>query len=192
MANKSYQYTAYSQDPKVVERCLLKMEGLLTSLRKMPADKRPRAMPTRYVAAHLGCTVGTVKRWLQHHDGRRDEHEVSDRFCDIYQLIANELSEVVSSKTFLIASDTENSQAFRAQQWLLPKMDPWTFGDKEHSDSRASQVSDIPSEVFDAMSDVERATLKRIADAQDRMDAEVDALLEQVALRLADSTDADL
>ena len=191
MANERYQYTAYSKDPKVVERVLLKMEGQLALLRKMPADKRPRAMPSRYVAAHLGCAVGTVKRWLQYHDGRRDDHEISERFCDIYQLIANELSEVVSSKTFLIASDTENSQAFRAQQWLLKMMDPWTFGDKQQVESRAAQVADIPSEVFDAMSDAERAALQRIADAQDKMDAEVEALLEQVALRISD-IDEDL
>jgi hypothetical protein len=191
MANERYQYTAYSKDPKVVERVLLKMEGQLALLRKMPADKRPRAMPSRYVAAHLGCAVGTVKRWLQYHDGRRDDHEVSERFCDIYQLIANELSEVVSSKTFLIASDTENSQAFRAQQWLLKMMDPWTFDGKQQVEARAAQVADIPSEVFDAMSDAERAALQRIADAQDKMDSEVEALLEQVALRIAD-IDEDL
>ena len=191
MANERYQYTAYSKDPKVVERVLLKMEGQLALLRKMPADKRPRAMPSRYVAAHLGCAVGTVKRWLVYHDGRRDDHEISERFCDIYQLIANELSEVISSKTLAIACDTENSQAFRAQQWLLKIMDPWTFGDKQPVEARAAQVADIPSEVFDAMSDAERAALQRIADAQDKMDSEVEALLEQVALRIAD-VDEDL
>lgn len=179
-------YTAYSHDPQVVERVLAKMEGLLTSLRKMPPDKRPKAMPTRYVGAHLGCSVGTVKRWLHYHEGRRDEHSMSDRFCEIYQLIANELSEVISARTFEIAANTENSQAFRAQQWLLVKMDPWTFGDKQQDDSPAAQVADIPSEVFDAMSDAEKATLQRIADTKDQLDAEVEKLLEQVALRVAD------
>ena len=185
MARERYQYTAFSKDPKVVERCLLKMEGLLMSLRKMPASKRPRAMPTKYVANHLGCATGTVKRWIQYHDGRRDEHTLSERFCDIYQLIANELSEVISTTTFTIASDPGNPQALRAHLWLLPRMDPWTFGDKQHDESQSAKVSDIPSEVFDAMSDAERATLQRIADTQDKLAHEVDMLLEQVALRVA-------
>jgi hypothetical protein len=192
-----YIYSAFSKDPAVNERCLAKMEGVLARLRDLapkkddPNDRRPKAMPHVFLAGHLGCSPGTVKRWIQYHDGRRNEHEFSDRFCDVFELIVNELSQVVSGKTFAIACNVEHKDALRSQLWLLPRMDPYTYGSKGIEDTPAAQVADIPSEVFDAMSEAEREILRQLADQQDALALKTDQLIDEIAARVAAADPSD-
>ena len=192
----SRKYTAYSKDPAVIERVLDKMEGLLLTLRNARLgedgrDHRPQAMPPRHIASQLGCSIGTVQRWLKYHSGRRDEYEISDRYCELYQLIANELSEVVGSAQFAIACNPNNPQAARVQLALLPKMDPWTYGDASHDDRESTTTADIPSPVFDELSDTEREVLAQIAARRDEDDAAVDKIIADAAARVAENEDRD-
>ena len=180
------RYSALSTDPEVVETVLRKMEGLLSKLRNIPEDKRPKSLPVIYLAAELGCSPRTVRVWLVHHDKRRKSSDLSDRFCEIYALITAAMIVTLHAKTFAIAYDTSNPASFRALQWLLKIADPLTFGDEVIAEDEGTATADITSATLDSLTDEERDTLRAVADRRARDDRTVEELLKKAGARAQD------
>lgn len=172
----------------MVQRVINKLEGLLSDIRdKRPTDtepdRRPKVMPVRYIANHLGCSVWAVKRWLAQHEALRDEQELSELFVDVYKQIADELSESLEGKSLAIAHNPEHPQAFNAQKWLLPKMSPDIFGDVTVDISRADDSDIVETEVMEALTPEEREVLAEHDRRIEEANREVDKILAEARRR---------
>ncbi len=147
------------------EAVLRQMEGLLAKLRDTPPEQRPEATVHSYLAKHLGTSVQTTKARIE--DAKLHQHRDADAdyFLDIVYRIGNELSESLVGKTFAIARDPSNRNAFNAQKWLLPKIDPDVFGEQSATKSTSessSAISDIPQEAWDEATPEETAQIEEI------------------------------
>lgn len=147
-------------------------------------------MPAIYVASHLGCAPETVKRWVAQHEQLRNEEELSAQFLDVYGCIANEFAMALSAKTFKIAGDVSNPQAFPAQKWLLPKISPEVFGDREVDLSEAS--SDIvETEVMEALTPEQRERIEQLDEELEARNREVDNILRAGKKQAQEATQDD-
>lgn len=192
-------YSAHPNKPAKCEKFVTFLEGLLTELRERrpkrdgefvdedpPEDTRPQLMPHYYVATRAMCSVGSLKSWLAQHRDRREENDTSDRLVEAWDRICDEMGEALSSKTLKIAHDTTHPRAFDAQKFLLPKLSPDVFGNREAAaPSRSSDI--IPQEAMDALTEGEYARIKELSDATDANNSEFDQIINRAARRaLAD------
>lgn len=140
--------------------------GLLTKLRDTPPEHRPDQTTVGYLARHYGVSIQVMRARIADAEQKRSSNDYADNWLECIYQIGNELGETLLAKTFQIARDTSNRSSFKAQQWLLAKLDPSVYGEAaETSVQQAparSMLSDVPQEVFDDMSDEEEAQLVEI------------------------------
>ena len=202
MAKTPQRFTAGTNDPIVVRRVVEKLEGLLQDLRdRRPQydeagkctrkDTRPNLYPHVFVAYQLGVSVHSVKKWLHRHQARRDDYEISEAFCDVYEQIATEFGESVSGVTLAIAKNPAHPQVIAAQKMVLPKTDEWMFGGLTVNSKTSKQLADYPSEMFDAMTDEQRALMRELEKQYDQLDAKTDELIRALEAQAKERKEID-
>jgi hypothetical protein len=172
------------------------LEGLLAELRKKPADQRPDATLHNYLAKHLEISVNAVKKRIDGARACQDRDDDAAYFLELVFMIGNALSEHLQAKAFAIAKDTGNRNAFNAQKWLLPKIDPDVFGETAGRTAtggeQSSLVADVPQEVWDEINDDERALLEEIERTISENLVKMEHLVRRVQQRVATKRVADV
>jgi hypothetical protein len=174
----------------VNEETLMRMEGLLQLLTEQPFDQRPKALTHDYLANQLAVPVHLVQEWYLSMQRSYKRWEIAQRFVDLYNLIANKLSERLTGTAFTIACDANNRRALDAIKWILPRTDPAGWGEqrklKDENDS-TNALASIPQGVFDIMTNEEIAELEELQARIDDAFHKCEQVLRVVNLRYAAS-----
>jgi hypothetical protein len=173
-----------------------RLEGLLSKLRDTPPEHRPEATVYSYLATHFGVSVQTMQARISNARLYQLRDDEADYYLELVYMIGNELSESLVGKTFAIARDPTNRNAFNAQKWLLPKIDPDVFGEsagKTTTGGEASSlVSDVPQEVWDEISDEERTQMEEIEHTVSEALVKLEHLVRRVQQRVANKRAEDV
>lgn len=165
------------------------LEGLLSNLRDKPPEQRPDATLHGYLATHLHVSVNTIKARIENARLYQLRDDDAAYFLELVYMIGNELSETLQAKAFAIARDPTNRNAFNAQKWLLPKIDPDVFGEAAARTAtggeQSSLVSDVPQEVWDEINDEERVALEEIERTISENLVKMEHLVRRVQQRVA-------
>jgi hypothetical protein len=139
-----------------------RLEGLAQSLGDTDPAYRPKTEAVDFVAKHLGVRRRVVQDWVRLVRPSSRRNDTAEAFLGVYERIASLLSEVLESRMWSIAQPGARD-AFRALQWLLPRVDPERFdpavANVEENGDDVFDTANIPQEVFDAMSDEQREQL---------------------------------
>jgi hypothetical protein len=111
-------------------------------------------------------------------------------------MIGNELSETLKAKMYQIARDVTNRNAFNAQKYLLPQVDPGVFGETATRTATGAEssslVADIPQEVWDEINEDERAQMEEIEHAVSEALVKMEHLVRRVQQRVANKRAEDV
>jgi hypothetical protein len=171
------------------DETLTKAEGLLSKLRDTPPERRPEVLTASYLAKHYGCSVQRMRARIADAEAKQSKEDEADLWLEVIYQIGNELGETLCAKTFAIARDTSNRNALTAQKFLLPKIDPATFGDDAEARTATEPralISDIPQEVFDELTAEEAQELESQEQVVLQSLAVVEQLVRRVQKRIAD------
>lgn len=171
------------------ELTLRKMEGLLQTLRDTPPEHRPEATTLVYLSTHLGCSVQTMRQRIADGEAQRRRDQDADHFVELCHLLGNLLGELLCAKTFRIANDVSNRNALAAQKFLLPLIDPETYGDKPPApvaDESNALIKDVPQEVWDAANETEQQQIEEIEMTINNALKQLEHLVRRFQKRVAD------
>jgi hypothetical protein len=170
---------------------ITRAEGLLQKLRDTAPEARPDQTTIGYLARHYHTSIQTMKQRIADAERSRSRNDQADAWLETLYQIGNELGETLLAKTFQIARDTSNRNAFNAQKFLLAKLDPEVYGDASETAAPATQesrslISDVPQEVFDELNEIEEAQLVEIEQALAGQLVKLEQLVRRVQKRVAD------
>jgi hypothetical protein len=180
------------------DRALSKAEGLLAKLRETPPEHRPKQMTIQYLAHQYHVSVQTMKGRVADAESKRRLNDYADNWLEIIYQIGNVLGETTAAKTFAIAHDVSNRNAFNAQKFILERTDPTVYGATANTVEQAPArafISDVPQEVFDDLDEVAEQQLAEIeqlfANAQLMLTQWVRRQQKKIADQRVQEVDAD-
>lgn len=177
------------------EPLLRKMEGLLQKLRDTPPEHRPEQTTLVYLSTHLGCSVPTMRLRIADAEVCKRREDDADYFLELYYQLGNVLGESLAAKTFQIARDVNHRSALAAQKFLLPLIDPDTYGDKPQvveAQESNTMIKDVPQEVWDAATELEQHQIDDIAMTIDNALKQLSNLAARLTKRVADKRVAEV
>jgi hypothetical protein len=165
-----------------------RLEGLAQSLGDMEARQRPKAEAADYVAQHLGVQRRLVQEWVRLARPASRRNETAERFLCVFDAIARRLSEPLFDSVWSLATAGDRD-AFRAATWLLPKVDPSRFDPavadaQDDVEDDVFATSGVPQEVFDELTDVERAQIDALRKTVLEASSAYERLLKEAQTRL--------
>lgn len=138
---------------------VMRLEGCAQQLVEMDPKDRPKAEAVDYVAQKLGIRRSLVQDWVRLTRPATQRNDTAAAFISVFDHIASLLSEKLYANVWAMAVPGERD-AFKAVQWLLPRVDPGRF-------DPAAQVQDADEEdIFDT-SGVSQEVFDRISASDD-------------------------
>lgn len=182
----SYTHDMAAKYVTVTPEDLKRLEGQLQKLRDMDAHEIPKELPHDFVAGTLGVKSSTVRQWvrLARPISRRSENAAA--FIDVYDQIARALASPVIGAVFTTALNPGGRDSFRAQQWLLPRIDAVTYGDVDESQDEDDglDIARQPQEVYDQVTAEEWERIEELVTIREQAQKEAEEIFLKAKQRL--------
>lgn len=142
---------------------ITRLEGCIQTLTGEDARFRPKSSAIDYIAAQLGVSSKVVREWVRRARPMARRTETTNAFFCAYEKIAALLVEQLEVSVWQTATTPGGRDATKAALWLMPRVNPECYGDEDDEDDSSDllSVSDVPQEVFDAMTPEQLATLDK-------------------------------
>lgn len=173
----------------VTDKDVLRLEGLAQQLVELqPADRPKVAHTGAFIAAHLGVSPNTLQSWVRLARPMCHRSDTAGAFIDAHDRVAVLLSERVEAAVVAMIAPGQRD-ALAAAKFILPKLDPARYDPKlqEIEDQQEDDVfstAGVPQEVFDALSDDERAQIAELRQAVWDAMATYETLIKQAQSRV--------
>lgn len=173
------------------------MIGVAAAVAEGSETALPNMDPSAWVMAECGVSLLTVQRWRKGFDSKGNPVSgLTIELLEDFAAALDGLSEVcarvpVKAISKIVATPSDKDH-FAASKWLADKTFPDRWGDKAHSqvsvtvehETPTDDVSDIPDEVFQEMTDDEYAQYEALDQQVKALEAEAASLLAGIKSRL--------
>lgn len=174
----------------VRDQDIMRLEGLLQELADKEPKDRPKTDTVELVAHHIGVQRKLVQEWVRLARPLADKPGIASRFFDVYDRIADKLSEQLYANVHVMATPGERD-CFKAALWLLKRKHPDRFDDSLQAQETDEEddvfdTANVPQEVFDAIAcdEQRREYLSELRTTMHRAMEAYETLIKQVQAEL--------